>query len=66
MVTSPSSWYSLYSLMVINSSYEVLQQVAQHVGLSTFQFIVVLGMLLAGGIVKWTFNHDHRDHHHDE
>lgn len=41
--------------------------IQDQVGLSPWQFALVSGMLLAGAVVQWTFNHGHGHHdHHDD
>ena len=51
--------YSLNSLIVMWES------VALTLGLSSFQLVVVLGMLSTGMFAQWQFQHRHH-HHHDE
>jgi hypothetical protein len=41
-------------------------QAAAFVGLPPLQFLVVVGMLFAGMLAKWQFQHSHHhDHDHD-
>jgi len=44
-------------------------ELADWVGLSPFQLIIVSSMLLSGAVVQWTFKHaphSHGDHDHHE
>jgi hypothetical protein len=38
---------------------------AELLGLSSFQFVVVCGMLAAGLMAKWQYQHHNHHHHHE-
>lgn len=40
------------------------ENVANYIGLTSFQFIVVSGMVISGMMIKWTFQQE-KNHHHD-
>ena len=49
-----------------NSLFVLWDDVAAAIGLSSFQMVVVIGMLLAGMSAQWQFQHGHHhDHNHD-